>query len=301
MEPIIEPVDKALLREEISRATELTEASRGEIKVYSVDYSFPNILKEIGRLREIAFRKGGAGTGKSCDLDDFDTDPSFKFKQLVVWDSEEEAIAGGYRYVYGYDMKTGPDGQPLIPAAHMFRFSEKFMKEELPHTMELSRSYISEQNQRTNSARKSIFILDCLFKGICVIARDGNMTDVFGKVTFYQDYPDEAFSMVISFMKKHCYKGDDIEPISPYITAPSKNARKILKFKEFRANFRALTSFFINNKLYLPPILKSYMNLTTTMRYYGAAIFDDFGGVREIGIKVHLPDIDKERWPIYFK
>ena len=301
MEPIIEPVDKQLLKEEFSRATELTEASRGDIKVYCIDSSFPNILREVGRLREIAFRAGGAGTGLACDLDKYDTDPSFKVKHLVIWDAEDESIAGGYRILFGRDMKLDDEGQPVIPSAHMFHFTEKFMQEEIPHTMELSRSYISEDHQRNNSARKSIFVLDCLFKGICVVARDGKITDVFGKVTFYNDYPKEAFSMVTSFMKKHCYKGDEIVPIKPYTPEPSKNARKVLKFKEFKANFRALTSFFIKNKMYLPPILKSYMNLTTTMRYYGAAIFEEFGGVREIGIKVHLPDIDKERWPLYFK
>ena len=57
MEPIIDPVDIGLLKEEFSRAPELTEASRGDIKVYCIDSSFPNILREVGRLREIAFRK----------------------------------------------------------------------------------------------------------------------------------------------------------------------------------------------------------------------------------------------------
>ncbi|MBR5403379.1 MAG: GNAT family N-acetyltransferase [Bacteroidales bacterium] len=301
MEPIIDPVDIGLLKEEFSRAPELTEASRGSIKVYCIDSSFPNILREVGRLREIAFRKGGAGTGMACDLEPFDTDPSFKVKQLVIWDAEDECICGGYRIVYGYDMKVDGDGQPLIPAAHLFRFSEKFMKEDMPHTMELSRSYIVEDQQRNSSARKSIFILDCLFKGICVVARDGGMTDVFGKVTFYQDYPQEAFSLVTSFMKKHCYKGDDIVPKIPYVAAPAKEARKLFSAKEFRANFRALISFFIQRKMYLPPILKSYMNLTTTMRYYGAMVNDEFGGVIEMGIMVHLPDLDKERWALYFK
>lgn len=301
MEQIIEPVDKALLKEELSRATELTEACRGMIHVYCVDSSFPNLLREIGRLREIAFRKGGAGTGKACDLDDFDTDPQFKVKQLLVWDADEESIAGGYRFVYGYDMLYDQNGQPRIPAAELFHFSDKFIKEEMPHTMELSRSYIVEQHQRLSSARKNIFILDCLFKGICVVSRDGRMTDIFGKVTFYQDYPHEAFSIVTSFMKKHCYFGDEITPIEPYKAAPAKNARRLFSAKEFKANFHALTAFLLQRKMYLPPILKSYMNLTTTMRYYGAMVNHNFGDVIEIGIKVHMPDLDKERWSLYFK
>ncbi len=301
MEPIIDPVDRALLKEEFSRATELTEASRGDIKVYCVDYSFPNILREVGRLREIAFRKGGAGQGISCDLEVYDTDPAYKFKQLVVWDDEDERICGGYRYVYGYDMILDEAGQPDIPSASLFHFSEKFMKEEMPHTMELSRSYISEENQRTNSARKSIFILDCLFKAICVVSRDGNITDVFGKVTFYPDYPKEAFALVTSLVKKHCDGGDAIYPINPYLVPPAKEARKLFIAKDFRANFRALVSTFVNRKLYLPPILKSYMNLNSTMKYYGSAVNDYFAGVVEMGIKLHMPDLDKDRWSVYFE
>ena len=301
MEPIIEPVDKALLREEIGRAKELEEACRGAIKVYCIDSSFPTLLREIGRLREIAFRKGGGGTGTSCDLDKYDTDPSFKFKQLVVWDAEDECIAGGYRFVYGYDILHKEDGQPDIPAAHLFYFTEKFRTEEGAHTMELSRSYISEDHQRNSSTRKSIFVLDCLFKAICVVARDGGMTDIFGKVTFYPDYPKEAFSLITSFMKKHCYKNDDIVPHVPYVVAQPKEAKKLFSAKEFRANFRALTSTFIQRKLYIPPILKSYMNLTSTMRYYGASLNEDFGGVVEMGLIVHLPDLDNDRWSLYFK
>ena len=57
--PIIPPVDKALLREEFARATELPEASHGAIKLYCIDVGFPAILREISRLREIAFRSGG--------------------------------------------------------------------------------------------------------------------------------------------------------------------------------------------------------------------------------------------------
>lgn len=300
MEAIIAPIDKALLKEELRGATELVEASRGELKVYCLDASFPSVLREIGRLREIAFRKGGGGTGTSCDLDRFDTDPSFKFKQLVVWDTQEECIAGGYRFVYGCDIKVDADGQPMIPSAHIFRFSEAFMQEEMHHTMELSRSFVSELHQRTNEVRRSIFVLDCLFKGICVVARDGNMTDVFGKVTFYPDYPQEAFSLLTAFMKKHCYFSDEIAPITPFQAVPAPNAGLILHANTFLANFQALKTVFLRRKLYLPPILKSYMSLTSTMRYYGAAVNDDFGNVVEMGIKIYMPDLDKKRWALYF-
>lgn len=302
MENIIAPVDPAFLKQELARAEELAEASHGDIKVYCLDSSYLHVLREIGRLREIAFRKGGGGTGKDCDLDEWDTDPAFRYRQLVVWDARNECIAGGYRFVYGCNVKADASGQPIIPSAHIFRFTERFMKEQMPYTMELSRSFVAEGHQRTDSARKSIFVLDCLFKGICVAAREGGMTDVFGKVTFYPDYPQEAFSLLTSFMKKHCSEGkNEIAPISQYPVSLAIDAENILKYNDYRSDFRAMNAALLQRKQYLPPILKSYMNQTTTLRYYGSAINDAFGNVVEMGLKLHIPDVDKGRWGIYFK
>lgn len=300
--PIIPPVEKGLLLEELRRAREITEASHGSIKVYCIDSAFPSLLREIGRLREIAFRAGGGGTGKDVDLDSFDTEPYLGFKQLFAWDSEEEAIVGGYRFVYGYDIRYGENGQPIIPAAHIFRFSDRFIREEFPHTMELSRSFIVERHQRNSTeARKSIFILDCLFKAIIAEARDGKMTDIFGKVTFYPSYPGEAFALLTVAMEKHCYGGEDIVPINAYKLPRSEEAMNVLTYNDFRADFRALTAALLKRGQYLPPILKSYLNQTTTLKYYGSAVNDDFGDVVEMAMKLHLPDLDRERWNLYFK
>lgn len=302
MENIIAPVDTALLKQELAQAGELSGASHGDIKVFCLDSSFPHVLREIGRLREIAFRKGGGGSGKGCDLEQWDTDPSFQFKQLVVWDERNECIAGGYRFVYGNDVKTDAAGQPIIPSAHIFRFTESFMKGQMPHTMELSRSFIAPGHQRTDSARKSVFVLDCLFKGICIMAREGGMSDAFGKVTFYPDYPPEAFSLLTAFMEKHC--SDDkkeITPFSQYPVPPAADAESILNADDFQSDFRALHSALLQRKLYLPPILKSYIKQSTTLRYYGSALNDAFGNVVEMGLRLHIPDLDKERWAVYFK
>lgn len=300
--PIIPPVDKALLREEFARATEWPEASHGAIKLYCIDVGFPAILREIGRLREIAFRSGGGGTGEVLDLDRFDTDPYYRFRQLVVWDSEEEAIAGGYRFVYGYDVHLNGQGQPDIPSAHIFRFSENFIRDGLPRTMELSRSFIAAQYQRKlDAARKSIFILDCLFKGICIASRMGNTPDVFGKVTFYPDYPADAFALLTAAMEKHCYGGEDIAPVQAYTVPPSTETAQILTHDDFRSDFRALAATLLKRGQYLPPILKSYINLTTTLKYYGSALNDEFGNVVEMGLRLHMPDLNPDRWPLYFQ
>lgn len=300
--PIIDPVPVELLLEELGRARQVECTARGPLQVYCVDAGFPSILREIGRLREIAFRAGGGGTGKALDLDCFDTDPELGFRQLVVWDKEEQAIAGGYRLVDGHDIRLDSNGQPDIPSAHIFHFKESFIREKLPSVMELSRSFIVGSYQRNSaSARKSVFVLDCLFHGICHLAGLSGITDLFGKVTFYPDYPADAFALLTATMEKHCDGGDEITPITPFPAEPATEAAEILVHNEFRADFRALCSTLLKRGQYVPPILKSYVNQVQMIKYFGSAVNDDFGNVVEMGIMLHLPDINPDRWPLYFR
>ena len=96
-EEIIQPVDKALLKSELTaeRQLRMTNKSNNEIYVITAQNA-PNVMKEIGRLREMAFRTAGGGTGKAMDIDEFDTMEN-GCKQLIVWNPEAEEIIGGYR------------------------------------------------------------------------------------------------------------------------------------------------------------------------------------------------------------
>ena len=77
--------------------------------------------------------------GKAKDIDEFDLMPNC-CKQLIVWNPDSEEIIGGYRYVFGDDWKLGSNGQPILATSHMFHFSDKFLKEYAPYTVELGRS-----------------------------------------------------------------------------------------------------------------------------------------------------------------
>ena len=137
MEEIIAPVDRDLLKSELTADKRLRTTNKSNNEIYIIDWkNAPNVLKEIGRLREIAFRAAGGGTGKSMDLDEYDL-MEHPYQQLIVWNPEAEEILGGYRYLYGDEVEFDNEGRPVLATAHMFNFSEKFLKEYLPMTVEL--------------------------------------------------------------------------------------------------------------------------------------------------------------------
>ena len=105
-EEIIQPISKELLKKELTpeRMLRMTNKSHNEIYVVTAKNA-PDVMKEIGRLREIAFRTAGGGTGKAMDIDEFDTMENC-CRQLIVWNPEAEEIIGGYRYIFGSDWAT---------------------------------------------------------------------------------------------------------------------------------------------------------------------------------------------------
>jgi hypothetical protein len=167
-EEIIQPISKEILKSELTpdRQLRMTNKSHNEIYVITA-HNAPNVMKEIGRLRELAFRTAGGGTGKSMDIDEFDTMED-ACKQLIVWNPDDEEIIGGYRYLFGSDWKITDDGQPILATSHMFHFSEKFMKEYAPYTVELGRSFVSLEYQNVRKNTKSIFALDNLWMDLAL-------------------------------------------------------------------------------------------------------------------------------------
>ena len=99
MMKIIDPIDRKLIKDELNAKTFIRSTRKGGNEIYIVNnHNAPNVLKEIGRLREITFRASGGGTGNSIDLDHYDTD-EICYEQLIVWSPEDEEIVGGYRYI----------------------------------------------------------------------------------------------------------------------------------------------------------------------------------------------------------
>ena len=298
MEDIIAPIDKEVLKSELTEDKRLRFTNKSNNGIYIITWkNAPNVLKEIGRLREIAFRAAGGGTGKSMDLDEYDLMEK-PYQQLIVWNPEAEEILGGYRYLLGDEVEFDAEGKPVLATAHMFNFSEKFLKDYLPTTIELGRSFVTLEYQSTRAGSKGLFALDNLWDGL------GALTVVmpqvkyfFGKMTMYPSYNRLGRDMILYFLKKHFNDKDQlITPMQPLqIETDPKVLEKIFCYDTFKEDYKVLNTEVRKLGYNIPPLVNAYMSLSPTMRMFGTAINDGFGDVEETGILIAVDEILEEK------
>ena len=296
---IIPPIDKELLRKELTPERQLRMTNKSNNEIYVVTWhQAPNVVREIGRLREIAFRAAGGGTGKELDLDEFDTCENC-YKQLVVWNPQEEEIIGGYRYILGTDVDVDEDGQPILATSHMFHFSDRFMKEYMPYTIELGRSFVTLEYQNTSkNGSKSLFALDNLWDclGALTVIKP-NVRYFFGKMTMYPSYIRRGRDMILYFLKKHFDDKDHlIIPMKPLkIESDESEFAKIFCEQDFREDYKILNSEIRKLGYNIPPLVNAYMGLSPTMKLFGTAINYGFGDVEETGILIAVDEILEQK------
>jgi hypothetical protein len=298
MEEIISSIPREILKAELTPDKKLRMTNKSSNEVYVVTWQdSPNVVREIGRLREIAFRAAGGGTGKSLDLDEFDTCEN-PYKQILVWDPEEEEIVGGYRYILGKDWKYDEEGQPILATSHMFRFSDKFLKEYAPWTIELGRSFVTLEYQSTLRGRKGIFALDNLWDGLgAIVVIEPTVRYLFGKFTMYPSYDRMARDMILYFLNKHFPDPDNlIFPMKPLqLEHDTAELEKIFIEDDFKADYKILNSEVRALGYNIPPLVNAYMGLSPTMKLFGTAINDGFGDVEETGILIAVDEILQEK------
>ena len=295
---IISPIDRNLLKAELTpeRQLRMTNKSNNEIYVITA-HNAPNVMKEIGRLREIAFREAGGGTGKSMDIDEFDIMDNC-YKQLIVWNPEAEEIIGGYRYLLGTDVEIDDKGQPILATSHMFYFSDKFMKEYLPCTIELGRSFVSLEYQSSRMGAKSLFALDNLWDGLgALTVIMPNVKYFFGKMTMYPSYVRKGRDMILYFLKKHFNDEDGlILPMKPLkIETSEEELKELFCEASFKNDYRILNSEIRKMGYNIPPLVNAYMSLSPTMKMFGTAINYGFGDVEETGILIAVDEILEDK------
>jgi len=297
-EEIIQPVDKELLISELTPEKQLRMTNKSHNKIFIVTaHDSPNVMREIGRLRELAFREAGGGTGKAIDIDEFDTCENC-YKQLIVWNPDPGEIIGGYRYLFGRDWEMDENGQPRLATSHMFHFSEKFLKEYMPYTVELGRSFVSPEYQNVRKNTKSIFALDNLWDGIgALTVLNPDVKYFFGKVTMYPSYIRRGRDMILYFLKKHFGDKEElIVPMKPLIIeTDEKELAKIFTEDDFRSDYRILNREIRNLGYNIPPLVNAYMSLSPTMKLFGTAINYGFGDVEETGILIAVDEILEEK------
>lgn len=298
MEEIIAPVPVEILKSELTEEKRLRFTNKSNNEIYIVTWQdSPNILREIGRLREIAFRAAGGGTGKSLDLDEFDTMEN-PYKQLIVWDPEAEAILGGYRYLLGTEARYDEAGQPILATSHMFHFSERFIRDYLPYTIELGRSWVTLEYQSTRAGAKALFALDNLWDGLgALTVIKPNVKYLFGKMTMYPSYDRQARDMILDFLQKHFGDPDNlIIPMKPLkIEADRDELARLFCEDDFKSDYRILNQQVRLRGYNIPPLVNAYMGLSPTMRMFGTAINYGFGDVEETGILIAVDEILDEK------
>ncbi|WP_027418438.1 GNAT family N-acetyltransferase [Crocinitomix catalasitica] len=293
---IIPPVDRALIKKELTQDRFLRKTNKAGNLIYSINHeNAPNVMKEIGRLRELTFALAGGGTGLPIDIDDHDT-AKISYDQLIVYSPEDNEITGGYRYIDC--AKAISKDKTELSTSHYFNFSEKFTQSYLPNCIELGRSWVNPLFQPANNPRKGLFALDNLWDGLgAIVLLHPHMKYFFGKVTMYDRYNDEAKRAVLGFLNAYFPDPEKlVTPIHPlYTSVKQHEINSLIKGLDFKDGLKVLQKYCRDRNENIPPLINNYMQLSTTMKSFGTAANPDFGGVEETGILIKVDDILPEK------
>ena len=304
MQEIIAPIDKKVIMSELTPDKRLRNTNKSGNEIYIITaHDSPQTMLEIGRLREVAFRRYGGGTGLACDIDEFDTMEG-AYRQLIVWSPAANEILGGYRFLCGSDVKLDKQGKPVLATAHLFNFSDNFLKNYLPYTVELGRSFVALEFQATLGNTKGLFVLDNLWDGLGAIPiLDPSLKYFYGKVTMFNTYDPQARDMILYFMKTYFPDPDGlITPIHPLETHTGEGVLKTLfKNNDFKEDYKVLNQEVRKLGINVPPLIHAYMNLSPKMRSFGTAINHAFGDVEETGILIAIDEMFEEKKKRHFE
>jgi hypothetical protein len=299
MQPIIRALPRKELEKELTEDKFIRMTNKADNELYIITaHDSPNLMQEIGRLRELTFRAAGGGTGKSVDIDDFDTmeDP---YKQLIVWDHDKEEILGGYRFHLCEPAQTGEGFKQLkLATEHLFRFSEKFRREYLPNMIELGRSFVQPAYQSTSLHSKGLYALDNLWDGLGTLVIDYPSKEFFfGKVTMYPNYNQRARNLILYFLEKHFPDNEDlVTPIHPLDTKMDREEMaRTFTGNDYIEDYRILSQKVRAFGENIPPLINAYMSLSPSMRTFGTVINPAFGDVQETAIMISISDVYKQK------
>ncbi len=279
---------------DLSRAHFVRNTNKGGNLIY--DFSAqeaPILMREVGRLREEAFRMAGGGTGKALDIDDYDTS-DIPFRQLIVWDPQDQQILGGYRYILCKDLPQSQEGVKYLATSHMFHFSDEFIRDYFPKTIELGRSFVQPMYQSSKMGAKSLFALDNLWDGLGALTIDHpDATYFFGKVTMYTHFNPRARDYIMGFW--HKYFGDKSRLVYAYnplkVGLTEEEEAAVFTAGNFQDDYKILVRRVRELGENIPPLVNAYMNLSPSMKVFGTAINDEFGDVEETAIIVNLREL----------
>ncbi len=254
--PVIDPVDPKIIEKQINEAKkEYLEFSVNEMDVIvAPTYAIPDILTEIGRLREITFRSIGEGTNKSIDLDEYD----LYYHHLIIWDRKNKKIVGAYRLGLGDEImeRFGPEG---FYTSTLFKYKKEFYPI-LQQGVELGRSFVVPEYQRKPL---SLFLL---WKGIVYfLLKHNQYRYLIGPVTMSDKFSDLGKNLIVSFFEKF-YSDPElkkyVKPRMPY-KSKLKTVDKDVLLQDIGNDINKLDNYLkeVENGLRLPVLYKKYMSL----------------------------------------
>ncbi len=254
MQTIIPPLSKVLLSQEVAALPlENRYVERGKFQVYIVESSkIPNILKEIGRLREITFREVGEGTGNAVDVDKFDE----YYHNLFIWNQEKQQIIGGYRVGIG-DTIFEEQGIEGFYINSLFRIQPPAYSI-LKKSLELGRSYVIKEYQ------KSYLPLFLLWQGILFfLLKHPQYRYLIGPVSISKYYSHTCKSMIVDFVKHHYFNKDVapyFQPRTPFVPQLNHTSR----LQQIGHELKDLEKFMLTiepTHIKVPVLLKQYTKL----------------------------------------
>jgi hypothetical protein len=296
MKDIIEPIDRDILEAELTQERFVRHTNKGSNEIYIINHhNAPNVMMEIGRLREVSFRASGGGTGEDYDIDHYDTD-EICYEQLIVYSREDRAIIGGYRFIE-VNKAVREDGTLAISTANYFNFSDRFLTEFAPSTIELGRSWVQPDFQPSVNPRKGLYALDNIWDGLGALTLLYNVNYFFGKVTMYPNYDAKARDIILYFMNYYFPDKENLlVPKKPLpINSDVNEFKAIFDELDFTEGFKALNQYVRGRGENIPPLVNIYMGLSPTMKTFGTTQNLDFGDVEETGIMVTIADVFPEK------
>ena len=292
MQPIIPPVDTALILHELEGHL-LRPSNKAGNLIYDITaHECPNVMREIGRLREISYRDAGGATGKEADIDDMDT-MAKPYHQLIVWDPDHQQIIGGYRYLFGSDAEIR-NGQPYITSSFLFRYSEQFIRDYLPYAIEFGRAFVQPMYQTREMGVKALFALDNIWDGIGAIMHNNpHIRWMIGKVTVYPEYNPTARELIYAYLDRYHHGQEGL--IAPYHLQPIEPIETPFEGNDPQENYHILQHAVREQGTVIPPMFSAYLNLTNELQFFGTAIEETFSNVYDSGIMVDLETVYPEK------
>ena len=294
MKDIVAPMPREAIIAELTAEKLLRKTNKGANEIYVITHhDSPNVMHEIGRLREITFRDAGGGTGKEIDIDQYDINDT-PYKQLIVWDPDAQEILGGYRYILCANLPLDENGEVILATSRLFHFSEEFRNDFLPYTLELGRSFVQPAYQSSKAGAKALFALDNLWDGLgALIVDHPEIKYFFGKVTMYSHFHTDARNLIQYFFLKYFRDHDDLviakKPME--LNMDTKSLEEIFNGGSYKEDYKILTQQVREYGENIPPLINAYMNLSPSMKTFGTVLNDRFGEVEETGIILTIKDI----------